>query len=92
MKLGRYTKQPAEKESYTIDYTDDLTTGDEVISATVVVSPDGLVHSATDTRGDSVRVWLSGGTAGAKYKVEITATTGDGRILQDEFTVTVKEY
>ena len=92
MKLARYTKQPGEKESYTIDYSDDLTDGDEVISATVVVTPTGLVHSATDQRADSVRVWLSGGASGTKYKVEVTATTGDGRVLQDEFTVTVKEY
>jgi len=89
--LGKYIKQPSETESYTIDYTDDLTADDGVVSATVAAT-DGITVTGYDVNLDSVRVWLTGGTAGMKYKIEVTATTGDGRVLQDEFFVTIKDY
>ena len=90
--LGKYTKQPRETESYTIDYTDDLTDGDEIISCAGSVSPEGIELMSTVHDGGSVRVWLRGGTVGVKYKVEVIITTGDGRVLEDEFVVTIKEY
>lgn len=92
MKLGKFIKQPSEVESYTIDYSDDLTAGDEIVSATVTVTPDGLENHSRNIRSDNVRMWFRGGVAGVKYTVEVTATTGDGRVLQDEFTIQVKEY
>ena len=92
MKLGKFIKQPSEVESYTIDYADDLTSGDEVISVVVDVTPTGLENHNNNVRSDSVRMWFRGGVAGVKYTVEVTATTGDGRVLQDEFTIHVKEY
>lgn len=89
--LGKYIKQPAETESYTIDYSYDLTDGDGVVAATVTAT-DGITVISHDVNLDSVRVWLTGGEAGTKYKIEVTATTGDGRVLQDEFFVTIKDY
>lgn len=90
--LGRYIKQPDETESYTIDYTDDLTDGDGVVSVSVTVAPATITLVSTNFDLTSLRIWLSGGLAGVKYKATATATTGDGRVLQDEFFVTVKEY
>ena len=90
--LGKYIKQPGETESYTISYIEDLTEGDGVVSTEVTVSPIGLTLVATNTDLVSVRIWVAGGTPGAKYKVEATATTGDGRVLQDEFFITIKDY
>ena len=91
--LGKYKKQPVEVESYTINYAEDLTVGDEVISATAVVIPAGSMTVASiDVAVSSVRVWVSGGTDGVKYKVEVTSVTGDGRTMQDEFYVTIKDY
>lgn len=89
--LGKYTKQPAEIESYTIDYSEDLTDGDGIVGADITATPTGLVIEGKDVSTTSVRVWVAVGTHGVKYKVEVTATTGDGRVLQDEFFVTVKE-
>lgn len=92
MMLGKYIKQPAEVESYMVDYTDDLTQSDGVVSSEVVVHPPGeLVVSTVDTRSDSVRIWLREGVDGNKYKVEVTVTTEDGRVMQDEFIITVKD-
>jgi len=91
--LGKYIKQPAEVESYTVDYSEDLTSGDGIVLATAAITPTGLVLDAVDySDSKSVRVWVSDGAVGVKYKVEVTATTGDGRVMQDEFYVTIKDY
>lgn len=90
--LGKYIKQPAETESYTIDYSDDLTDGDGVVDLAVTVSAPTITLVSTNYDLKSARIWLSGGDVGTKYKIEVTATTGDGRVLQDEFYVTIKDY
>lgn len=95
-KLGKYTKQSGEIETYTIDYADDLTDGDGLLSpATASVSPAGLtidyvnvIENGTDHR---VRVKVSGGTNDTEYKVTVVANTEDGRRLEDEFYVKIKD-
>lgn len=89
--LGSYIKQPAETESYSINYEDDLTAGDNVSSAVATVSPAGLTIQSVVADDPRVRLWILGGTANVTYKVTVTMTTVDGRILQDEFRVKVKE-
>lgn len=94
--LGRYIKQPGEVETYSINYLDDLTTGDNVQSAVTTVAPAGLTIDYTqviDTPTDKrVRVKVSGGTVDVNYKVTVSTTTADGRVLEDEFYVRIKEY
>lgn len=90
--LGKFTKQSGETESYTIDYTENLTEGDGVIAADVVITPAGATLVANNFDLTSLRIWISGGTPGTKYKCEATVTTGDGRILQDEFFLLIKEF
>lgn len=92
MKLGNYVKQPAEVEFYTINYKDDLTAGDNVQSATAVITPSGLTLNSIVIADPRVRVGVSGGAVGTKYKIEVTTVTADGRTLQDEFFVTIKNY
>lgn len=96
--LGRYIKQPAEVETYSISYSDDLTSDDSLVSTTAVVTGADaaltidfavIIESPPDHRA---RVKLSGGTVGVKYKVTVTTTTADGRVMQDEFYVTIKDY
>lgn len=89
--LGRFNKQPAEKESYSIEYSDDLVGADAIASATVLVEPAGLVLAAQLVQGTRVKVFLEGGVSGVRYKVTVTATTDDDRVLQDEFAVMVKD-
>lgn len=90
--LGTYTKQPAEVETYSIDYTDDLIEEDTVASAIVAVSPAGLTIDSSTTNSPRVKVGLSGGTVGVRYKTTVTTTTAHGRVLQDEFIVKIKDY
>ena len=90
--LGRFVKQPAERESYSIDYADDLVDADAIASAVVTVEPVGLTVLNSLAIGTRVKVFMSEGVLGARHKVTVTATTDDGRVLQDEFFVTIKDY
>lgn len=91
MKLATITKQPAERFSYTISYVEALTTGDNVQTASAVVTPAGLVIDNVGVYDPRVKLWVSGGTAGVSYKVTVTVNTADGRIFQDELTFKIKE-
>ena len=91
MKLGTVTKQPAERFSYTVNYVEALTEGDNIQSATVTVAPAGLSINNTGVYDPRVKFWVSGGTDGVAYKLTLTAVTADGRILQDELILKVKE-
>lgn len=94
--LGTHTKQPADSVDYDIDYSQWLTETDglsEDNEPEVTVTPDDLtVESVTrDYDNHRVKVWLSGGTDGERYKVEVTTHTAEGRIREDEFFLIVRE-
>ena len=90
--LGRFTKQPAEVESYPIEFADDLVNQDKISSATSEVVPEGLNLASTTVIGTRVKVLVSGGTNKTTYKITVTAQTDDGRTLQDEFIIKIVEY
>lgn len=103
MIIGRFTKQPAEREAYAIEYEDDLAAGDSMvadpaptitIAAQVAAVPDPtpLALAALDATGTRVTLWLGAGSNGQSYKISVTAATASGRILQDEFIVKIKDY
>lgn len=91
MNLGSFNKQPVEILDYDIDYSEWLTPGDNVESARVEVTPQGLLVDATYINDPRVKVWVSGGTHGSAYKLTVTMTTADGRRKQDEFRIKVKD-
>lgn len=91
MKFKADPKQPIERFSYTINYADVLTVGDNIDTATASVSPSGLVIEDVGVYDPRVKFWASGGTDGVSYKVTVTANTADGRVFQDEVTIKVKE-
>ena len=93
--IATYEKQPADVLDYDIDYATWLPDNDAIDTAEVVVSPTGgMVIDLTlvienNTR---VKIWASGGASGTTYKAEITVTTTDGRVKQDEIRFRCKEY
>lgn len=91
MKLGTVTQQPAERLSYTIDYSQFLTDGDNVQTATAAVSPAGLTVDTVSVLDPRVRFFVEGGTTGERYKVTVNVATADGRQLQDELIFKIKE-
>lgn len=88
--LGTYRQQPDEKLDYDVDYADWLEGSDALLSKSVTISPTGPTISSAIV-GERIKTWVSGGTAGVKYKVTVTATTSSGRIKQDEFYIKCKE-
>lgn len=91
MKLGTVTKQPAERFSYTIDYSEALTSGDNITTVTAAVSPEGMTVDNVGAYDPVVRFWASGGESGSTHKVTVTVTTDEGRVFQDEVTFKIKE-
>jgi hypothetical protein len=91
MRVGTSTQQPSERLLYSIDYAEALPDGDLLMVATATTAPATLTVEDPFTADTRVRFWVSGGTAGISYKVELTVTTVAGRIFQDEVTIRVKE-
>lgn len=102
MLLGRFTKQPAERETYAIEYEDDLATADAILAdpppvveiavLTTLADTTPLRIDAIDVTGTRVTLWIAGGTVRQAYKITVTVTTSSGRILQDEFLIKIKDY
>ena len=91
MKLGTVTKQPIERFSYTVDYSEALTTGDSIETAVAAATPAGLTINNVGVNDTVVRFWAASGENGVTYKVTITVTTADGRVFQDEIAFKIKE-
>jgi hypothetical protein len=91
MRLGTASQQPTERLSYTIQYEDILTDGDDLSSATAVVTPAGLTVDSVGIYDTRVKFWVTGGVDGTAYKVTVTTDTADGRTFQDEVTIKIKE-
>lgn len=100
MILGKFTKQPAEREAYAIEYEDDLASGDTITGTPIVLieqqgsaaDPAPLRTDVVDVTATRVTLWLAAGTNRLTYKITVTASTAAGRILQDEFILKIKDY
>lgn len=97
MILAKYEKQPAEVKDYDIDYSEWLNpVVDTVSSTTAIVTSvteaaptleiDSIMESST-----TVKLWISGGTAGVSYKVTVQMTTTGGRLDESELVFKVKD-
>lgn len=103
--VGRFEKQPYEQLPYAYTPSDDMETGDTIVSATtsIVDAATGGAVGINDLtvvatafgpapNGDQVVVaTLSKGISGARYKVTMRAVTGLGYKYEDDFLVTVRE-
>lgn len=93
--LGTYTKQPAEVLDYDIDFTDWIG-ADTLATASAVATPSGITIDSTSIISPAnlvAKVMLSGGTAGVKYKIEVTVTTTPGALTkQEEFYIRVRNF
>lgn len=96
--LGTFTMQPADEWDYDIDYNDWLPETDglsEHVPPRVEIrsGDDALVIESVTRDYDNrrIKIWLSGGTSGESYKIEITTRTREGRVRQDEFFIVVRD-
>lgn len=92
MIIGTFSKQPAEVLDYAIDLTQWLASGDYAVSQVTTAAAGITVDSTLILNsGREIRVWLSGGTSGQRYKIQVLFTTTDGRKKEFEFVVKVQE-
>lgn len=92
MKLGTFKKQPRERLSVSILYTDMLDEGDSLSEIEFCVpDPAGLHVSALLADVDRVRVFASGGESGVKYKITTLVHTVGGERIESEVFCQVKE-
>ncbi|GAD62021.1 phage fiber-tail adaptor protein [Aquipseudomonas alcaligenes] len=92
MKLGTFPKQPAERLSKSIIYSDALDDGDEIASVmSCTVDQPGLLVVPTLVDGSRVRLWVSEGFDGAAYKITVKVQTAGGEIFEDELTCRVRD-
>lgn len=93
--IATFEKQPADVLDYDIDYATWLPDNDAIDTATATVTPAGGMEvdlTLIIENNTRVKIWVSGGVSGTTYKVEITVTTEDGRVKQDEVRFRCKEY
>jgi hypothetical protein len=95
MQLGKYSKVPADRKRYSIDYSDWLDQSELVSSVTFGVTPSEagmLVIDGTsiDTTKTISVFYASAGNVGSVYTVAVTMTTSGGQIREDTVQYTVK--
>jgi hypothetical protein len=91
MSLGTFVKQPNEILDYIVDYSEWFVgRSDTPLQQNTTVDA-GITLSSSTLIGTSVKVVLSGGTNGVKYKVTTRLTTTAGIVREGDFYVQVKE-
>jgi len=84
-------KNSADDIDYTIDWSDDLATGESITTSTWTADAGITLSDDTDTATTST-TFISGGTAGVKYKVNCVIVTDNNptRTLKKTLIVPVK--
>lgn len=89
--LATFEKQPAEIQDYDIDFSEYLGDAEDTGASHTVTVPAGITKVSSTLVDGVVKVWLSGGTNGAKYRITATLTTTGGRVKEAEIDIKVKE-
>ena len=100
MILATYTKQPSEVKDYDIDYSpwlapmgDTLEEVEEPIITCLTDPTDtALVCNSVLHTTQECKFWMSGGTAGQRYKLTVLAKTVGGRRDESELIFSIKDY
>lgn len=91
--IGKFQKQPAEILDYDVDYTDWFSNRTDTPAAVTPISvtvETGITLVSSVLTGLIVKIILSGGTGGTKYKTTVRLTTAAGLVKEADFTVAVK--
>lgn len=88
--METFAKDPDAVLDYSWDWSGWLAAG-ETISTSSVTVPAGITKDSEVGDGDSVTVWLSGGTGGTIYSVTCRITTTDSRTEDRTILISVGE-
>lgn len=89
--LGTVRKRPDDYLDYDVSFERWLSSGDTITDAVASVDPAGVTVDSVQIFGAVVKVWLSGGEVGASHKINVTATTAQGRVKEVTFNLRVTE-
>jgi hypothetical protein len=88
-------KHPAEVVDYALDFAGWLVGAETLATLTSCTATTGLTVAGSPTApaisGDTVVFWLSGGTSGTTYRVEVVVVTSGGRTLVADAEITVTD-
>ena len=85
-----FIKDPDATLDYMVDWTDQLASGDYIVSAAVSVDPGITLHAQTFTSA-SHTIWLRAGTVGGRYKARSKIWTQGTRVDERTITIIVRE-
>ncbi len=89
--LATFTQQPTEILDYDVDFSAFLNAiSDTAVSHTVTSEP-GITVNSSSLNAGRVKVWVTGGLSGQKYKITVRLTTDGGRLKEEEIVIKVKE-
>lgn len=89
--LGTVRKRPDDQLDYDVEFSRWLSDGDSITDATAEPDPVGVSVDRAQLFGSVVKVWISGGVAGASHKINVTATTANGRVKEVTFNLRIVE-
>ncbi len=97
--LGSFIQQPREALFYTIDYTcfldpdipEVLDPGVPQTIVSPITAPALVVVSQILVADNQIRLLVSGGLDGTRYKVEVVMGTDQSQIKENEFKITVRD-
>lgn len=87
-------KHPAETVKQAVDFTRWLASGDSLTGSPTVTPDSGIVTtspSAPAISGNAVVIWISGGTSGTTYDIEVRVSTTGGYTLVADLQITVTD-
>ena len=90
-RLGKFTQAPVERKDYSIDYSQWLSQGETLSTATFAVVAEGfvtpavspLVVDAYQVNPTAISFWVKNGDDGETYKVTVTIVTNLGQTKED---------
>lgn len=89
--LGSVRKRPDDQLDYDIEFDRWLSDGDSITDATAVADPTGVSIDRVEVFGTVAKVWISGGLSGASHKINVTASTAQGRVKEVTFNLRIVE-
>ena len=88
--MNQFTKDPNETLDFTFDWSSWLPSGD-TISTSVFTVDAGITNASSSNTTTTATIFLSGGTAGTRYKVANRITTGGGRTAERTIIINVED-
>ena len=97
IKIDSFTKQSSEQYNITIDFSNNLSTGETINTYTVIgkkselLVTDDIINSDTNTI-DSVVVEVKNGVHNSDYVITVTITTTLSNIYEKDIQMEVRDY